>query len=266
LDSDPESLTSAELGEVASDIAAVILQIEPDVVVSYGADGGYGHPDHIRAHQAARTAAEVLHVPFYAIETGKRADLTVDVTPVIDRKRAALAAHRTQLTLGADTFSLSSGDPRPIGTPERFSRLRPPGNSFRDHTLVSRILACVLSLVLGAFVGATLTVTHQATLGGFPWGVVVACILTAALLLGLRLVFETRVVPGFAAIGLLGISALLAAQSAGGSVLVPGNVAGYTWTFAPVLIALLVLAWPRITRPAGHKIETVPAAKGPDLP
>jgi N-acetyl-1-D-myo-inositol-2-amino-2-deoxy-alpha-D-glucopyranoside deacetylase len=42
-------------------LVAVLREVRPQVVVSYGADGGYGHPDHVRAHDV--TAAAVERVP-----------------------------------------------------------------------------------------------------------------------------------------------------------------------------------------------------------
>ncbi|MBG6054769.1 N-acetyl-1-D-myo-inositol-2-amino-2-deoxy-alpha-D-glucopyranoside deacetylase [Salinibacterium sp. CAN_S4] len=252
----PESLSAAELGDVAADIATVIIDREPDVVVSYAADGGYGHPDHVRAHDATRAAAEVVRVPFYVVDSpgSKPGPFRVDAEPVLERKRAALAAHRTQVTLDGDTFSLSSGAARPIAQAETYTRVHPAGVSgFHDQSLVSRVAALVVATLLGAFAGVTLTAAHQATIAvgplTVPWGVVTAVIVTAAILVGLRVVFETRIVAGCAAIGLLGASALLAIQTSGGSVLVPANPAGYTWTYAPVIIAAIVLAWPRFTRP-----------------
>ena len=38
---------------------AVIDEIEPDVLLTYDADGGYGHPDHVAAHQVALAAARL---------------------------------------------------------------------------------------------------------------------------------------------------------------------------------------------------------------
>ena len=126
---DARSLCAAEVGEVAADIAAVIIELEPDVVVSYDVDGGYGHPDHVRAHEATRTATEVLGVPFYVIDSSaknssaksstaknssaknstakKSGQLVIDVAPVVDRKRDALEKHRTQVSVSGDEFSLS---------------------------------------------------------------------------------------------------------------------------------------------------------------
>ena len=114
LDSPPNALTSAPLGRnPAAAIDAVIARLKPDAVVSYDADGGYGHPDHIRAHDAARLAADAAGVPFYAISPA--GSLHIDVTAVLEQKRAALCAHRTQLVVGDDWFELSNG----TGTPSR---------------------------------------------------------------------------------------------------------------------------------------------------
>ncbi|MCU1579144.1 MAG: N-acetyl-D-myo-inositol-2-amino-2-deoxy-alpha-D-glucopyranoside deacetylase [Rhodoglobus sp.] len=270
--SDSASLTAAELGEVAADIAAVLIELEPDVVISYDSNGGYGHPDHIRAHQATRTAAEVIGVPFYTIDESPAAKSTL-VVPGSDRKRAALAAHRTQVRVEGDTFSLASGDPMPIAAAERFSRLRPATTTFADHSVASRIASSIIALALGAFVGVTLTVAHEATLlvagVSVPWGIIAAVIITAGLLVGLRVVFDTRIVPACAAIGLIAASALLSLQSPGGTILVAASPIGYAWTFAPVIIGVVVLGWPQRRR-AGKaaapkdKIGSVPAAKGPD--
>ena len=41
-------------------LAEVLGEVEPDVVVSYDAAGGYGHPDHVRAHEIAGGAVERL--------------------------------------------------------------------------------------------------------------------------------------------------------------------------------------------------------------
>ena len=147
------------------------------------------------------------------------------------------------------------------------------GTAFHDQSLPSRVSALVVATLLGGFAGLTLTVAHQATVAVgplvVPWGISAAVLVTAAILAGLRLVFETRIVAGCAAVGLLGASALLAIQTSGGSVLVPANAAGYTWTYAPVIIAGVVLAWPRLAG-AAYSIRRgnieASASKGLDLP
>ena len=271
-ETDGESLSAAEVGEVAADIAAVILLVDPDVVVSYASDGGYGHPDHVRAHEATRTAAEVLGVPFYVVDSegARRGPVVVDPTPVLDRKRRALQAYGTQVTVTGDEFALSSGGPKPIAAAESFTRLRPPEPAL-DYGIVGRIVSFAVAGVLGLFAGALLTAAHQATVTvagvPVPWGVIVGLLIVTGLLVGLRTVFESRAVALAAGIGFLAASALLSLQGAGGSILVPDNPTGYVWTFGPVLIGTVVLAWPKLgsQKPAAARSSIeAPARKGPD--
>lgn len=49
----------ADLDEAASELVKVILEIKPQVLVTYDEIGGYGHPDHIQAHRVAMRAAEL---------------------------------------------------------------------------------------------------------------------------------------------------------------------------------------------------------------
>ncbi|HEY9416194.1 MAG TPA: N-acetyl-1-D-myo-inositol-2-amino-2-deoxy-alpha-D-glucopyranoside deacetylase, partial [Pseudonocardia sp.] len=59
----PESLHprafSAEVGraEQIAQLAAIMDEVRPQVVIGYDRVGGYGHPDHIRAHEITMAAA-----------------------------------------------------------------------------------------------------------------------------------------------------------------------------------------------------------------
>ncbi len=259
---DPGSLCAAPLGEVAADVATVLETSVATTVISYDAHGGYGHPDHIRAHDAARRAAEVLGIPFFAIVApgdDAVADIVVDVSSVIERKTDALRAHRTQVTVDGDRFALSSGPFREIAAEEHFRRegRRPTAarraarqeESTAWHELgrTSRVVACVLAVLMGAALGGIGTVNHQwGYSAGFPLGVIAALALVAALVTGLRLVFATRIVAFFASVGILVSLVVLTVGGPGGSVLVPANGAGYGWSYGAAAIIALVLAWPSL--------------------
>jgi LmbE family N-acetylglucosaminyl deacetylase len=49
-------LDKADHGKVVSKVVALIREVKPQVVVSFGHDGGYGHPDHIAICQFATAA------------------------------------------------------------------------------------------------------------------------------------------------------------------------------------------------------------------
>lgn len=286
---DPDSLCAASLGEVAADVATVLEASGATAVISYDAHGGYGHPDHIRAHEAALRAAAVLGVPFFAIvppvdgagtDDGRAAgDIVVDVSSVIGRKTDALRAHRTQVTVYGDRFALSSGPFQMIATEERFRRegqRRAAGRygagqeestAWSDLGGPSRVIACALALLMGVALGGIGTVNHQwGFSAGFPIGAIAALVLVAALVTGLRLVFATRIVPFFASVGLLVSLVLLTVGGPGGSVLVPANGAGYGWSYGAAAIIALVLAWPNLAvlhPPVPHPPQPHPSVPHP---
>jgi N-acetyl-1-D-myo-inositol-2-amino-2-deoxy-alpha-D-glucopyranoside deacetylase len=130
----PRALAARDaLADQVDALTAVLEEVAPQVVVTYAADGGYGHPDHVRAH--AITAAAVRRVPevarLYATVVGRKtldaglaaldtapglpfrmpepdelpsvADTDVEVSLDVSAQRAArlaaLAAHATQVAL-----------------------------------------------------------------------------------------------------------------------------------------------------------------------
>lgn len=54
----PGAFFAADLEEAAAQLVEVIDQEVPQVMLAYDATGGYGHPDHVKAHQVAVAAFE----------------------------------------------------------------------------------------------------------------------------------------------------------------------------------------------------------------
>jgi N-acetyl-1-D-myo-inositol-2-amino-2-deoxy-alpha-D-glucopyranoside deacetylase len=53
------ALAAGDLAEQAAALAELIRSVRPQVMVTYDERGGYGHPDHIRAHDVTLAAVEV---------------------------------------------------------------------------------------------------------------------------------------------------------------------------------------------------------------
>lgn len=270
-----DALCAADPGEIAADIATVIAATGATAVVSYDNYGGYGHPDHIIVHVASRRAAQVLDVPFVEIHRGPvaRGDIIVDVSPVFEQKSAALRAYRSQLTIDGERMIAPGGQIEPIERTETFRPEAPPGASlvpWSDYSGRGKAASAAVALAAGAAVGAIGTLGHQRSASLFgqeiPGGVTVALIAVTAVLIGLRVIYDTRVVAGFAAAGILGVIALLSRESTGGSVLIPATAVAYYWIYGPVVIAALVLAWPRIVQLPRDKIAPLSEPKGPPAP
>lgn len=100
----PDALTSVPAIEPLYDLLAAGYLSNASAIVSYDHAGGYGHPDHVLAHQLGRAVAEALEIPFWEIvadhEHANTEGVEVhDVAPWLERKVAALRAHATQLTV-----------------------------------------------------------------------------------------------------------------------------------------------------------------------
>jgi LmbE family N-acetylglucosaminyl deacetylase len=54
------TLAEVEADQLAGDVADAIRAFQPDVVVTFGPDGGYGHPDHIAISAATTRACELV--------------------------------------------------------------------------------------------------------------------------------------------------------------------------------------------------------------
>lgn len=71
----PDTFWHANLTEAADLLVEVIRETKPHVLVTYDEFGGYGHPDHVKAHQAAMYAAMLAAVPSYRRDLGLHWDI-----------------------------------------------------------------------------------------------------------------------------------------------------------------------------------------------
>ncbi len=137
----------ADLDEASLELVNIILEIKPQVLITYDEFGGYGHPDHIKAHRVAMRATELAAeqgwqvskiywntMPRSVIQIGieKMKEVGSDffgaqsaddlpfakpdelVTTVVNapeyvpQKLAAMKAHATQISVDGPFFALSN--------------------------------------------------------------------------------------------------------------------------------------------------------------
>jgi LmbE family N-acetylglucosaminyl deacetylase len=154
------SFASADVGEAAARLAAVLEEEGADVLVTYDEHGGYGHPDHVQVHRVSMAAAELAGTPVVYLATmnrdfvaslaerleesdwsppegssdgletmgepASRLTTDVDVTGWIDRKRESMRVHASQIT--EDSFFLAMPDDvfAVVWGHEWYIRVRPP--------------------------------------------------------------------------------------------------------------------------------------------
>lgn len=116
-DVDGDALAIVPLDEVVADVAALTLALRPALVISYDSGGGYGHPDHVRMHDAALAACRAVGTPFAEILHEPAAG---GEWFVLDRHlstvTAALRCHASQLTVDGSHIVHSGGQREPITT------------------------------------------------------------------------------------------------------------------------------------------------------
>lgn len=114
-DAGPDAFAEGVLDEEVADLDALVDAVQPDAIVGYGPDGGYGHPDHVRAHDIAAAAARTADVPFLELahERGPGVEW-FDLERHHDVVTLALGHHRSQLTVDGRDLVHSGGQRQAI--------------------------------------------------------------------------------------------------------------------------------------------------------
>jgi N-acetyl-1-D-myo-inositol-2-amino-2-deoxy-alpha-D-glucopyranoside deacetylase len=145
---DPRCFWRADIELAAQALLDVIGEVRPQVLVTYDANGFYGHPDHIQAHRVAWRAFERAGPggpeKFYATAAPDSGSVTteIDAEAYFGRKLAAMRAHATQITVTAPYFALSDGVRRLARGTECYALLAGPrglrGPAAREAGLFGR--------------------------------------------------------------------------------------------------------------------------------
>ena len=158
----PDAFCRVPVAEAATALAAILREEEATAFVTYDEWGIYGHPDHVQAHRVGKVACEQAGVDtrydvtvdreyLHFVEThlvveagGGRPeglglaassigmptlliDLAVDVRTALERKRAAMAAHGSQIPETASAMQLPVAAFAAVYGYEWFLRTGPPG-------------------------------------------------------------------------------------------------------------------------------------------
>lgn len=116
-DVDPADFVAAPPAEAVADLLALLGALHPDLVISYGPEGGYGHPDHVRTHEVCRDACAQAGVPFAQVvaEPGPGVEW-FELGDRLDQVVAALRQHASQLTVDGTDVVHAGGQREAIRT------------------------------------------------------------------------------------------------------------------------------------------------------
>ncbi len=116
---DPRSFWRAHFDDAVGRVVAQIREFRPNVLLTYDAFGGYGHPDHVQTHRVALAAMEAASVAVLFPDAGapwrvRKAYLATIPRSAIARTNAELVARGLPSPFGDET------DPAelPMGAPD----------------------------------------------------------------------------------------------------------------------------------------------------
>ncbi len=109
------------------------------------------------------------------------------------------------------------------------------------------MLAALAAAVAGFVFGVVGSFGQAATVGGAPVGLILAVVGAGCLIVGARAASGSRAAGLAAAVGVLAATGVLSMPSPGGSVVFPAadQARVLIWVAAPVVVALVMLMWPR---------------------
>lgn len=126
---DPACFWLANIDEAVGRLVAQIRAFRPDVVVTYDAYGGYGHPDHLQAHRVAVLAAEAAAIgPLYP-EAGepwrvRKVYLSTFARSTFQRLGEELARRGIPVPFEADDSADADAERPPPGTSDELIAAR----------------------------------------------------------------------------------------------------------------------------------------------
>lgn len=249
---DELSLSAVHVAVIADDIYSTIKDFKPDAVVTYNRKGGFGHPDHKMAHEGTAMALRRIakenrrKTPeFWTIaEKGERADVLIGNAKTALTKKEALSAHASQVSVGAETYSIAAGKEIRYDEQEGLRKA-----SIRPLRWLKPALIAIWSLPLGVMVALVGTMIHSIRsqgAGHLPIGLWIALTMTFALALALRLLRNSRGALYLMTLSLWGTLLWLSQRHGAGSFVIAGNDVGNWWVYGSLIACALVILFPRI--------------------
>jgi len=248
---DELALSSVSVAVVSEDIFKVIKDFKPDTVLTYNRNGGFGHPDHKMAHQATSMAIRRYakqnrrRAPeFWVIaERNERFHVEVGNAKTAAKKKAALEAHASQVSVFPETYSVAAGKEIRYDAPERLRR-----SSTKPWLWVKPTLIALWSLPLGVLMAITGTLLHDVQASDAnktPIGLVVALTLIGVLAVALRVLRKSRGALYLMTLTLAASLYWMSKQTTGDLVLAHTET-DRLWRWGSLAICFLVIIFPRI--------------------
>ncbi|MEO0023739.1 MAG: hypothetical protein RL196_180 [Actinomycetota bacterium] len=249
---DEMALSAVTTSVIADEVIKAVKDFRPEAVVTYNANGGFGHPDHKAAFEGTALALRKIakagngRAPkFWVVaEPGERFDVTIGNEATTAVRKAALNAHASQIILNSETFALTPTKELRYDAPDRLRLIRRPS----VWLPIRKVLVGLWGLPLGVLLALAGTMLHRIHTSGAeqtPIGLIVALVMTGSLALGLRLLRSSlgalylMTVAFFATIWYF-------SQARSSGALIQGDDLGNWWAFGSMGLIAIIILFPRL--------------------
>lgn len=158
----PDAFWRADPDEAVAELVRIVRDVRPQVVITYDADGGYGHPDHIQAHRITVAAVDRASDPAYRPETGEPWTVAKLYWTVIPRSYIEMSLDALRAT-GHPTFqAVESADELPFGVPDEQITTQVDASAHLDAKLAAMRAHATQITVDGPFFALSNRIGHQA--------------------------------------------------------------------------------------------------------
>lgn len=120
----PRAFSEGDLAEQTAQLVAIVRETRPHVIVTYDERGGYGHPDHIRAHEVAMAAFDAAADPAAFPQAGPAWAVEKAYAAVVPLSAMRVAAEQLESAEFEGGNPLGAGDDVPFAVPDELVSAR----------------------------------------------------------------------------------------------------------------------------------------------
>jgi N-acetyl-1-D-myo-inositol-2-amino-2-deoxy-alpha-D-glucopyranoside deacetylase len=130
-----DSFWQADLQTASDDLVKVIREIKPQVAITYDDFGGYGHPDHIKAHRITHYAIDLAKIDSYKPELGSPWEVSKIYWTAIPKSQMQKGIEALASSGGSKFFGVDSADELPFVLEDKYVTTRIDGKDLVNKKL-----------------------------------------------------------------------------------------------------------------------------------
>lgn len=132
-----DNFWNADLLEAAAHLVAIIREVRPQVLVTYDDFGGYGHPDHIKAHRVAMYAQQLAGIVSFRPDLGQPWEIAKVYWTAFPRSVMRAGIEKLRELGDESQFAAMDPDDIPFACPDEFVTTEIHATEYLDRKMAA---------------------------------------------------------------------------------------------------------------------------------